>query len=364
MADPRIQKQADIIVNHSLKVKKGEKVVVLADFEAKPLVLEIYKLLVKNGATEVGLKFDSYEFSKAYFENASSAQINHFPVIDEFETKNVDCYIRISAPTNTRGLAGIDSKKISQRFKVLKPLVDHRVEKTRWVITKYPTEAQAQEADMSLTEYSDFVYDAVNKVDWKKKWLEQEKLRKLVDVTKTVRIVGRQTDLTISIKGRKSENAGGEFNMPDGEVFTSAVEDSAEGYIRYSFPALYMGREFQNVSLVFKNGKVVKATASKNESDLNRILNMDRGARYIGELGIGNNFSITKFTKDILFDEKIGGTIHIALGRGYKETLSKNKSNLHWDMIYDLRTDGQLWFDQRLKNRKLLFVLGYYILHR
>ena len=320
------------------------------------MIFEIYKLCIKNGAIDVATKFDAYEFGEYFFKNANDNQLHFFPKLDFEEIKQTDCYIRIAAPVNTKALSNVDADKISQRIKVLEPISNYRVEHTRWVITRFPTDAQAQEADMSLSEYEDFVFGAINDVDWKKKWLEQEKLRKLVDVTKTVRIVGRQTDLTISIKGRKSENAGGEFNMPDGEVFTSAVEDSAEGYIRYSFPALYMGREFQNVSLVFKNGKVVKATASKNESDLNRILNMDRGARYIGELGIGNNFSITKFTKDILFDEKIGGTIHIALGRGYKATLSKNKSNLHWDMIYDLRTDGQLWFDQRLvqKNGKWL----------
>ncbi len=352
MADPRIRKHADIIVNYSLKVKRGENIVLISDFEAKPLALEIYKLLIKNGANEVRMKFDSYEFAKAYFENASDEQLNHFPGIEEYEVKHADCYIRLSAPVNTRALSGIDSIKIAKRMKVTKPLSDYRVEKTRWVVTNHPTEAQAQEADMSLAEYEDFVYNAINNVDWKKKYKEQEKLRKLMNITDKVRIVGEKTDLSFSIKGRKAENAGGNFNMPDGEVFTSVIEDSARGFISYSFPALYLGREFNSVYLEFKNGKVIKAKAEKNENDLNKILDMDRGARFIGEFGIGNNYAIQKFTKDILFDEKIGGTIHIALGRGYKTTLSMNVSALHWDMIKDLRSrNGELWFDKKLVQR-------------
>ncbi|KKQ48261.1 MAG: Peptidase M29, aminopeptidase II [Candidatus Woesebacteria bacterium GW2011_GWD1_38_10] len=346
--DLRIQKQADILVNHSLKVKKGERVVVISDFEAQTLALEVYRLLIKNGAYEVRVKFDSYEFAKAYFENASQEQIKYFPKIEEFETKNVDCYLRISAPTNTRALSGIDAQKISERASVTRTISDHRVEKTRWVITQYPTEAQAQEADMSLADYEEFVFSAINNVDWKKMWKDQENLRRLMDRTDKVRIVGENSDLTLHIKGRRAENCAGEFNMPDGEVFTSVVEDSANGFITYSFPAIFMGREFHNVRLEFKNGKVIEALADKNEEDLNKILDMDRGARFIGELGIGNNYAIKRYTKNILFDEKIGGTVHIALGKGYKKTLSRNVSALHWDMIKDLRNDGELWFDKKL----------------
>jgi aminopeptidase len=212
---------------------------------------------------------------------------------------------------------------------------------------------------MSLSEYEEFVFNAINKVNWKEMHKKQEKLRKILDLTNYVRIIGLGTDLKLCIRGRKAVNSAGENNIPDGEVFTSVVEDSAAGYITYSFPAVYLGKEFHEVRLEFKDGKVVKANASKGEEDLNEILNMDAGARYIGELGIGNNYKITKFTKDILFDEKIGGSIHLALGNGYSETLSKNKSGLHWDMIKDLRkkpsknqptnvSGGELWFDDKL----------------
>jgi aminopeptidase len=351
LVDPRVEKHAKILVDYSLKVKRGEKVVLIGDFQSEPLMKETYKLLIRRGAHKVVLKFGSYEFSEIYFKEAKNHQLDHFPTIDMDEIKYMDCYIRISSPLNTRGLTNMDTNKISRRAKVLRKITNYRIENTRWVVTRFPTQAQAQEADMSLSEYSNFVFSAINKVDWKKLFKSQEKLVKLVDKTSKVRIVGKETDLTLNISKRKAVNCAGEYNMPDGEIYTSVVEDSADGYITYTFPAIYQGREFHNVRLEFKKGKVVNATAEKGEKDLNKILNTDRGARYIGELGIGNNFKIQKFTKDILFDEKIGGTVHLALGKGFKETLSKNKSAIHWDMIKDLRQDGKLWFDDELVQR-------------
>jgi len=365
LVDPRVTKQAEILVDYSLKVLRGENISVIADFEAKPLIFELYKLLIKRGALEVKLHFSSYEFDEIYFKNVSSLQLKHFPKISDFEARNVDCYIRIASSANTRGLSGVDAEAISLRQKVLRPITDYRVEKTRWVVSRFPTEAQAQEADMSLGEYEDFVFSAINAVDWKSLFKKQEKLTKYLSGANKVRIKGPQTDLTLGKADRPAINGGGDHNMPDGEVFTSVVESNANGYITYTYPAIYMGREFQEVYLEFENGKVIKAKASKGEGDLNKILDMDHGARYIGELGIGNNFKITRFTKDILFDEKIGGSIHIALGKGYKETGSKNESGLHWDMIKDLRNglgspkrseSGEIWFDEKLvqKNGKWL----------
>jgi aminopeptidase len=343
--DPRITKQAEILVDYSLKFKKGENIIIISNFAAKPLVLELYKLLIKRGANEIRLQFSDYEFAETFLKNASMDQIKAFPKAEMREIKLMDCYIRIGAPINTRGLSGTDSKKQNERSRVLKPILDYRVEKTRWVVTKYPTDAQAQEADMSFDEYTDFIYRAINGVDWNKKFKEQEKLSKIVSHTKEVRIVGPETDLRLGKAGRSAENGGGDRNMPDGEVFTSVLENQANGYITYTYPALYQGKDFNKVRLEFKSGKVIRANAEKGEEDLNKILDMDKGSRTIGELGIGNNFQIQKFTKDILFDEKIGGSIHIALGRGYKETGSKNDSGLHWDMIKDLRDGGELYFD-------------------
>ncbi len=351
LIDPRVKKQAEILVDYSLKFKKGESCVVMADFAAKPLVLEIYRLLIKRGAKFVQLQWGSYEIEEIYYKNTSDSQIKIYPELDDYEMRKMDCYIRIGSSTNTRGLSGIDAEKISERHKVTAPITDYRVENTRWVVTRFPTDAQAQEADMSLSEYENLVFKATNGVDWKKKYKEQEKLSTLLTKTTKVRIVGPETNLMLGKKGRRAVNAGGENNMPDGEVFTSVIESEADGFITYTYPALHLGREFHNVRLEFEKGKVVKATAEKGEKDLNKILDMDKGARFIGELGIGNNFQIPKFTKDGLFDEKIGGTIHLALGRGYKETDSKNESALHWDMIKDLREGGELWFDDKLVQR-------------
>ena len=354
MKDPRIVSQAQILVNHSINFKKGERVLISGDIEAKPLILEIYKELIKKGASEVRVNFSSYEFGEAFFEHASKSQIEGFPKIAFNEIKNVDCYIAIGSDKNTRGLTGVDATKITKRSVITRPITNWRVDKTKWVITRFPTEALSQEAGMSLSDYEDFVFDSINKVNWKKLKTSQEKLRKLIDKTKKVRIVGKGTDITLDIMGRKAENCFGTHNMPDGEVFTSVVENGVEGVISYDFPAVFMGREFHDVVLDFKKGIVIKATASKGEKDLNKILDTDKGARRVGELGFGNNYKISKFSKSILFDEKIGGTIHIALGKGYKKTLSKNNSAIHWDMIKDLRSGGKIYFDDKLvqKNGK------------
>ena len=348
LIDPRVVRMAEVLVNDSLKVKKGESILISADFTAKPLVLELYRLLIKKGAKLVKVNWDTSELGEIYFKNASKKQRATFPKLTFTEMKAMDCWIGIHSCLNLKGLAQINSKFISERVKVTRPIQDWRVEKTRWVITNYPCEALAQEAEMSTSSYEDFVFSAVCGVDWKKVYRKQEKLRRLLDKTDVVRIISPDTNLSLSIKGRKAVNAAGENNMPDGEVFTSIVENSANGYISYTYPAIYMGREFSGVKLTFKNGKVFEANSEKNESALNKILNMDSGARFLGELGIGNNYKINRFSKDILFDEKIGGSIHLALGKGYKETLSRNHSALHWDMIKDLRNGGELWFDKKM----------------
>lgn len=354
--DTRLIKTANILVNYSTKVKKGDRVVIVADIAAKPLVLEVYKACLSAGASSVRVNWDCYELGEIFYREATPSQLDSFPTISNFEIKHTDCFIAIHAPTNLRALSEVDPAKIAARMKVTKSISDYRVEKTRWVITNYPTEALAQEADMSLSAYSDFVFSAVNQVDWKKLRGKQDIIRRRIDKTKVVRLLALGTDLTLNIAGRRAVNAAGEFNMPDGEVFTSVVENSAEGIITYSYPAIFMGREFEEVRLIFKKGRVIRTEAKKGVAALNKILDMDKGARRIGELGFGTNYQIKVFSKDILFDEKMGGTIHIALGRGYKETLSKNVSGLHWDMICDLRTKGEIRFDGKVvqKNGKWL----------
>ena len=343
--DPRVNKLADILVNYSTRVKKGDTVSISGPDSAKPLILEIYREALKKHPKEIVTHISFEETQEILYSTATPAQLKQFPQTAMDIVKKTDVWIGIIAPNNTRNLSGIDPAQMSIHQKTLQPLLNHRVEHTRWVLTAFPTPGQAQEADMSLNAFSDFIFSTMIDVDWAGMIKKQNSLAKRFESSSIVRIVGEDTDLSMSIKGRKVVADNGEANMPGGEVFTSVVEDSAEGYIHYTYPAIYGGNEVDGVKLWFEKGKVVKATAKKGEAFLNHMLDMDQGARYIGELGIGNNFKINKFIKSILFDEKIGGSVHLALGRSYTETLGKNESALHWDMIKDLRLGGELYLD-------------------
>jgi aminopeptidase len=221
----------------------------------------------------------------------------------------------------------------------------------------------AQEAEMSLSEYEDFVYRAcMPDMDdpvgyWKKISAEQQRIVDWLKGKEKVHVIARETDLYLSIAGRKFINCDGIFNMPDGEVFTGPVEDSANGHVYFSYPAIEAGREVTGIRLWFEKGKVVKATAEKNEEFLLKTLDTDEGSRYLGEFAIGTSEGIQKFTHEILFDEKIGGSFHMALGAGYPETGSKNKSAIHWDMVCDLRQGGEIWVDGQLLYRNGKFVI-------
>jgi len=347
MPEPRTVKLAYILVNYSLKVKKGERVLINSSSElAKPLVLEVYrKVLEAGGHPLVNIAFE--EMSNIFYNMATKEQLLDFPKAKFFEAKSVDCVVNIRASVNKRALSNVDSKKIAGRSKVLKSISEVIVNKKRWVLCNFPTNALAQETDMSLEEYEDFLYSATN-IDWEKVRKEEMKLKRVLDKGSVIRILGKDTDLTISIKGRKAIPCFGERNMPDGEVFLSPVENSAEGEIYYDLPAIYQGKEVLGIRLKFKKGKVIEASADKNEKFLIAMLDTDKGARYLGEVGIGVNYGIKHFSKDILFDEKIGGTVHLAVGRSYKDAGGKNESAIHWDLIKDLRNSGAIYVDGRL----------------
>ncbi len=356
MADPRVKKLATILVNHSLGVKKDELVLISSSSElAKPLVLELYREVLKAGAHPyVNIGFE--ETANIFFKEATEEQLLHFPKIKHYEARNIDCVVNIRAPINKKALSNIDPEKMGRRAKVLRPISDTIVNKKRWVLCNYPTNALAQEADMSLAEYEDFLYGATN-IDWNRIKKLTEKLKALLDRASEIRIVGKDTDLTLSIKGRPAIPCWGERNMPDGEVFLSPVENSAEGYIYYEHPAIYQGREVTGIRLRFRKGKVVEARADKGEDFLLSMLSTDKGARYLGEIGIGVNYGIKRFSKDILFDEKIGGTVHLAVGKSYKEAGGKNISAIHWDMIKDLRKGGALYIDGKLVQKNGRFLI-------
>lgn len=344
---------AKILVEYSTKVKKGDRVIIDTTTDAEPLIEEIYKLCIQKGAfTKINIAFSNT--AKIYFDNASDEQLQHFPELAMEEAKYGDVFISIRASKNTRALTSIDPKKMVIRSKITNP-ISEEILKKRWVVFEYPTNSMAQEADMSLEEFEDFVYESCIQ-DWNKIAKDETKLKEIIDKGKEVRIVGNNTDLKFSIEGREAIKGDGRHNMPCGEVFIAPVEKSTEGYIEFSFPAIRGGRMVEGVKLKFKKGKVIEAKATKGEEFLKEMLKTDDGASYLGEFGIGFNYKIKQFVKDILFDEKIGGTIHLALGRAYKEGGGTNESALHWDIIKDLRDGGKIIVDGKViqENGKFL----------
>jgi aminopeptidase len=265
----------------------------------------------------------------------------------------------IKSRYNTRSLSNIDPQRIRLRGQAYKEIQETFFERTssgalRRVATLFPTQAYAQEADLSLEEFSEYVYETTYSdsddpvAEWKRIHGEQQKLVDWLEGKKEVKVEGPNIDLELSIDERIFINAAGKGNMPCGEIFTGPVEDSAKGWVRFTFPAIYMGREVEGVELQFEHGRVVKASATKNESLLLSMLDIDDGSRYLGEFAVGTNKQMDRFIKEILFDEKIGGTIHMALGAGYPDTGSVNKSAIHWDMICDMRDGGKIIIDDEL----------------
>lgn len=359
MLDQRLKRIAKILVEHSTKIKRKDRVHIVFQEEAKPLALEIYKMALLKGAYPL-LSCSVSGAAYTFYRYANRDQLRRFPKVAMFEMRNTDVYISISADYNRKELSSIDPKRIALRRKVTDPINKWRTDKTRWVICDYPTNALAQEASMSLEEYEDFVFGAML-LNWKSESKKMEKLKRIMVKTNKVRLVGKNTDLSFSIKGSNPVIDGGKNNMPGGEVFTAPVKDSANGYIEFSYPAIREGNEVDGIFLEFKNGKVINAMAKKNEKFLKVMLNLDKGASYLGEFGMGCNYNIKKFTKNLLFDEKIGGTIHLALGNAYKINYGRikkvNKSALHWDIVKDFRFEGgKIFFDNRLiqKNGRFL----------
>ncbi|MEM5804314.1 MAG: aminopeptidase [Candidatus Aenigmatarchaeota archaeon] len=349
MIDPRVKKLAEVLVDYSVFVKKGENVMISGSSTEADLIREIYRLVIKRGAypfVDIGVPGMSY----IYYKNASIEQLKKFPNIRDYIVRNCQKYIGIGSPTNTREFSNIDPKRLAIRSKVVRPITDYIVNsqpKMYRVTLDYPTPALAQDAEMSTEEYEDFLFGACL-LDWKKLSKEFRRLQKILNAGKVVRIVGEDTDLTLRIYKKSFIVDDGKENMPGGEIFCAPEKFSAEGHIRFTYPAIRDSVQVDNIYLEFKKGKVVKATADKNEKFLKQMIAMDKGSCYLGELGIGMNPKITKFTKNLLFDEKIGGTIHLALGMAYKACGQPNKSALHWDIVKDLRRGGRLYLDGRL----------------
>lgn len=352
MKDQRVTALAHILVHYCVEAKSGQQIGVSGTSLAEPLLESVCEELYRAGAFPA-LRMSPPGLSEAFFRVGRKNLFETLPSYQLAYARCVDATIGVQSESNTRGLSGVAPAKMSALAQLQKP-VRALLRNKRWVNTLFPTAAYAQDAEMSLCDFEDYVFGAqfADEPEPLKQWAElhalQERLIRRMRGADRIRIEGPDTDLVLSVKGRTFINSDGKRNMPSGEIFTGPVETSAEGTIRFDFPVCVHGREVAGVRLVFKKGKVVEATAEKNEAFLLAMLDSDPGARRLGELGIGTHPKIDRFIRNILFDEKIGGTIHLALGESYPETGGRNRSSLHWDLIRDLRKGGRMTVDGRV----------------
>lgn len=367
LQDPRLKRLAQVLVHYSLKLKEGDLFQIQACDLAAPLIREVYREALKAGAhPEVDVSIPG--LAEIFLREANDQQLAHISPARRLVTETYDALLSIGGGYNTRALSGVDPKRQAARSKATSEIHRTFMERAgkgelRWCVTQFPTHAAAQEAGMSLDDYADFVFRACRVTEddpvaaWRQVSEEQNRLVEAISRYDALRILGEGTDLTLRVGGRRWISADGEHNFPDGEIFTGPVEDSAEGHIRFSFPAIHAGREVEDIRLTFKAGKVVEARAARGEELLKSLIAVDEGASRLGEIGIGTNFGIDRFTRNMLFDEKIGGTIHLALGAGYPETGSTNVSGIHWDMLCDLRNGGEIYGDGQLIYREGKFLI-------
>jgi aminopeptidase len=352
MLDDLVARWATLLVDYCLRVQPGETIAISAELEARPLIEACYLQVVDRGAFPI-IRVELPGLSEYFVKHAPESILAHLSPISIREAEVVDGRIRISAETNTRSMAGIDPKRQAIVDRARYPLRE-MLSKKRWVITQYPTLAYANDAKMALSDYQAYVASAMflDRADPVEAWQDlgrrQAGLVEFMTGVSEIRIEGQGTDLTLSVAGRTWINSDGRRNMPSGEIFTGPVETSVNGKLQCSFPVCRGGREVVGIALEFVDGKVVRASASEGEEYLLSMLDLDEGARYLGELGIGLNPGIDRFTGSILYDEKIGGTVHLALGSSYPETGGTNKSALHWDLILDTRQGGRITADGRL----------------
>jgi aminopeptidase len=369
MADLRVEKLAEVLVSYSTKVQKGDTVLIQGDAQAEPLIKAVYAKVLQAGGHPMTL-VSLPGVQELFFNLASKDQLQYIHTPQKLIMETYDVRISIRAASNTKALSSVDPAKIALASQASRELMKVFMERSatddlRWVAANFPTAAYAQDAEMSLNEYEDFVYGAcLPDIDdpvgyWQRFSIWQQKIVDWLKGKECVHVIGPDTDLHLNIAGRTFINSDGTKNMPSGEVYTGPVEESVEGHVYFSYPAIYQGREVVGVRLEFEKGKVMRATADKNEDFLLQMLDTDEGARYVGEFAIGTNKGINRFTRQILFDEKINGSFHMAMGAGYPETGSTNESAIHWDMICDLRQGGEIWVDDVLLYQNGRFMITF-----
>jgi aminopeptidase len=355
--DARTKKLAKLVVNYSVFVAPHENVVISGSTEAEPFIVALYEEVLKAGAHPI-LRLTLPELDPIYFKYAKDHHLKKFPEYYDYLVKNAQKYIGIDTVANTRELSNTDPLKIAERRKTTQSISDYicnEKPKIHRCSVGYPNIAKAQEASMSLREYEDFVFGACLQ-DWKKLGREIDKILTRFKKGKSVHLLGDGVDLKMEINGAKASADKGEENMPGGEIFMAPVRESVEGWVKFDYPAIRSGNEVDGIEIRFEKGKAVEINAKKNEKFLRQMFSIDKNASYIGELGIGCNPKIKKFTKDLLFDEKIGGTIHLAFGMAYKENGGGNDSALHWDIVKDMHR-GQIILDGKPIQNKGKWVL-------
>jgi len=359
MTDPRVTKLANTLINYSCAVQTGEKILIEAIDIPLEFVTECVRLASEAGGHPLVL-LKSNRIDRALRQVATEAQFSLIADVERLQMENVQCYIGARGNYNVSELSDVplEKQKVWESTVWRRVHSDIRVPKTRWVVLRWPTPSMAQLADMSTNAFEDFYFNVCT-MDYAKMGREMEHLKKRMEATDQVHLKGPgDTDLTFSIKGIPAIPCAGKLNIPDGEVFTAPVRDSVNGVIHYNTPTMYRGSTHENIRLVFKEGKIVEATSS-NTTKLNEVLDTDEGARYVGEFAFGVNPFITKAMKDILFDEKISGSIHFTPGKAYDEAPNGNDSEIHWDMVM-LQTPeyggGEIYFDGELVRKDGLFV--------
>jgi aminopeptidase len=367
LVDERLNKMAKVLVDYSLSIKKGDIFLIQGHEVSIPLIKEVYKEALLKGANP-DVKIQVEELQEILYKYGNDEQLKYVSPVVKCSAEKYNALLRIEGSNHSKPLINIDPAKIKSLEVSRKRTNEIKQRRAmagllRWSITCFPTVSGAMEANMSISEYEDFVFSAcfVDKEDpiaeWKKLKENQQGIIEFLTKKNDIRILAKDTDLSLKVGGRTWVNSCGTTNLPSGEVFTGPIENSLNGHIRYSYPAIKSGTQIENIVLTFENGKVVKAEAGNGEEFLNAMINLDAGSCYAGEFAFGTNYDITRFTNNMLYDEKIGGTIHIALGAAYPSTGSKNESGLHWDMLCDMRDDGEVYADGELiyKNGKFIF---------
>lgn len=366
MTSETMKKYAKTLVQYSLYVKEGEWVIIRGSNLALPLIKEVYREVLAAGAYPT-VSITPEGIDEILLTEGSEAQLQFINPLSETTMTRADKVLTILGSENTKSLSSIDPFRIAltkragaelnqiYRKRIADGLVD-------WTLCLYPTQSGAQEAGMSLSEFETFVYKACLLdcddpiAAWKDVHFEQQHMVDYLDRINEFRIISVDTDLSLSATGRTWANSDGHRNFPSGEVFTAPVKESLNGYVRFSYPGIYAGQAIEDIRLVFSEGKVVEARAKTGEGLLKALIDTDEGSCYAGEFAIGTNFGIDRFTKNMLFDEKTGGTIHIALGSSYPECGGDNESAIHWDMLCDMKTAGQIFADGELCYEKGKFL--------